>query len=111
MLEQLGLSTNQYNYGQTIFLVSFLLAELPSQLVSKKLRPDHWDPAQMVLWSILSASQAALTTLQLFMLVDRFLVSWYALLSHIIVLLLIFDADRRLYPRPCALAVVFLHQQ
>ena len=61
MLDDLGLSTNDYNYGQAIYFLSFLLAELPSQLISKRLGPDVWIPIQMVTWSFIASMQSTLT--------------------------------------------------
>ncbi|CAD0025108.1 unnamed protein product [Aureobasidium pullulans] len=48
MLDDLGLTTNEYNY------------DFVQILVSKKLGPDRWIPIQMMLWSIVAAAQAGL---------------------------------------------------
>ena len=60
-LADLGLSTNDYNLGNTIFLVFFILGEIPSLLACKAIGAHYVIPFQMVLWSVVSALQCFLT--------------------------------------------------
>lgn len=57
LLEDLSLSTNDYNNAQNMYRIGFLIAEIPSQMVGKRLGPDRWIPVQIIIWSLASGGQ------------------------------------------------------
>ncbi|KIX10472.1 uncharacterized protein Z518_01555 [Rhinocladiella mackenziei CBS 650.93] len=58
MLDELNMNTNDFNNGQTIYLFSFLAAELPGGLLSKKIGPDVLTPISICLWGTICACQS-----------------------------------------------------
>lgn len=60
LLADLKVNTNDYNTGQTIYLVCFLAAELPGGLISKRVGPFRYTPTVIILWGGLCMVQAAM---------------------------------------------------
>ncbi|CDK25300.1 unnamed protein product [Kuraishia capsulata CBS 1993] len=57
LLEDIGLSTDDYNNGNTLRSVGFIISEIPSQMIGKRFGPDWWIPIQVVIWSLIALFQ------------------------------------------------------
>lgn len=52
LLETLQLTSAQYNACLSIFFATYVLFEIPSNLILKRLRPSRWIPMIMIAWGI-----------------------------------------------------------
>lgn len=52
-----SMTTNDYNIGQSLFLIFFLSLEVPSQMMNKRFGPERWLPTIMTAWGIVSTIQ------------------------------------------------------
>jgi MFS family permease len=62
MEDELNLSPTQYSFSLGIFFVGYVLMEVPSNNLLKKVRPSRWISRIMVTWGIISTATAAVTS-------------------------------------------------
>lgn len=63
MTEELGMDTgNAYNIALFIFFVPYILFEVPSNIIIKRIAPSTWLSGIMFLWGIVSICQGVVKT-------------------------------------------------
>ncbi|KAJ9106423.1 hypothetical protein QFC21_001569 [Naganishia friedmannii] len=62
LTRDLHMSQNQFNIASTVFFVTYVVFEIPSNLVLKKFRPSRWIPAIVVVWAIIQICMGLVET-------------------------------------------------
>ncbi|KAL2818513.1 major facilitator superfamily domain-containing protein [Aspergillus cavernicola] len=60
ILNELHMSTNDYNWTQTIYYIGLVIFEVPSNLVLKRVSPHKWMTRIFLSWGIVVACHAAI---------------------------------------------------
>ncbi len=53
LMESLKLTSAQYNACLSVFFATYVIFEIPSNLIIKRLRPSRWIPMIMITWGII----------------------------------------------------------
>jgi hypothetical protein len=53
LLESLKLTSAEYNACLSVFFATYVVFEIPSNLIIKRLRPSRWIPMIMITWGII----------------------------------------------------------
>ncbi|CAO3613669.1 unnamed protein product [Cunninghamella blakesleeana] len=56
----IGISDFDYNWALSIFFIGYILFEIPSNLLLKKIGPNKWIPIVMISWGVTMAAMAAI---------------------------------------------------
>ncbi|KAK9764553.1 hypothetical protein K7432_007852 [Basidiobolus ranarum] len=55
----LGLTPNQFSWSLSIFFIGYVIFEVPSNIILKKIGPSRWIPIVMITWAIIMMCIAA----------------------------------------------------
>ncbi|EXJ58771.1 hypothetical protein A1O7_06201 [Cladophialophora yegresii CBS 114405] len=64
VLKELNMTANQYNWVQSIYFISYIIFEVPSNLVLKKMTPRKWQSRIIASWGLVLACHAAVQNRQ-----------------------------------------------
>jgi len=59
VLKELRMTPDEYNWVQSIYFISYIIFEVPSNLVLKKMTPRNWQARIFLSWGIVLACHAA----------------------------------------------------
>ncbi|KAF2086018.1 MFS transporter [Saccharata proteae CBS 121410] len=61
VLNELNMTTNEYNWVQSIYFISYIIFEIPSNLLVKKMQPRNWQTRIIFTWGAVLACHAAVS--------------------------------------------------
>ncbi|CAO3589591.1 unnamed protein product [Absidia cylindrospora] len=59
--QDLHVSDDAYNWALSIFFIGYIIFEIPSNLMLKKIGPNKWIPLVMIAWGVTMCAMAAMT--------------------------------------------------
>ncbi|KAF2803254.1 permease of the major facilitator superfamily [Mytilinidion resinicola] len=59
IMKELHMTSDQYNWVQSIYFIAYIVFEVPSNLLLKKVTPRNWQTRIMLSWGIVLACHAA----------------------------------------------------
>ncbi|EPE08706.1 pantothenate transporter [Ophiostoma piceae UAMH 11346] len=62
ILVQLGMTSDEYNWVQSVYYIAYIVFELPSNLLLKRMGPRHFHTRIMFIWGAVLACHAAVTS-------------------------------------------------
>ncbi|KAL7409434.1 transporter [Mrakia frigida] len=62
IIEELNLTSLQFNTASMVFFVTYVAFEVPSNLILKKMRPSRWIPLIVICWGIVQTTMGVANT-------------------------------------------------
>jgi sugar phosphate permease len=76
--KDLGMQGTDFNLATSIFFVGYLLMQLPSNIIITRVRPSIYLAAAVVMWGVVSTSNAAAHTFPQLVVIRFFLGKWHS---------------------------------